>query len=163
MNMQVTDWQAHYKAVKARICPALPPRVRMAAVCYDAPIGPPHLTPKQIIALEAMRTMTYAVTKNANRWRVLVEISGKLHGFNETELFSNRRAHNLCIARHELWWVAQKYLPWSLPQFGRLSGGRDHTTILHGVHSYDAKIKSGAVKSELLGMVKDAPLFSDEG
>lgn len=41
MNMQVVDWQAHYKAVRHRIAQAaIPSRLKLAVELYDSPIGP---------------------------------------------------------------------------------------------------------------------------
>jgi hypothetical protein len=44
--MQVTDWQAHYKAVRHRLAnPAMRAKDRLAAILYDAPIGPYRAKP----------------------------------------------------------------------------------------------------------------------
>jgi hypothetical protein len=154
---------AKYRAIRKRLFVVPLARVRLAAKIYDAPIGPIYLSPNQVAAIEAMKLMTYSSTINSNRWKVLVDLTCRLHHINAVELFSNRRKHKFCLARHELWFVASKYLPWSLPQFGRASGDRDHTTILHGIRSYGAKLESGLVQSELMKAVSKMPLFQDEG
>jgi chromosomal replication initiation ATPase DnaA len=41
-------------------------------------------------------------------------------------------------ARHLAWWRARDRLTVSYPQLGAWSGGRDPTTVWHGVHSLDA-------------------------
>ena len=156
---------ARHRNLRARFLSVPCARIRLAAQVYDAPIGPEKpviLTEKEIAAIEAAKAARFEGTLSANRWRVLVDTACAIHGFNRVELFSDRRKHALCKARHELWWVAAKYIPWSLPRFGRASGGRDHTTVLHGIRSYEAKIQTGPVQSELLAAVKDTQLFSED-
>jgi hypothetical protein len=156
---------ARHRNLRARLLSVPSPRIRLAAQVYDAPIGPEKpviLTDREIAAIEAAKAARFEGALSANRWCVLVDTVCRIHGFNRVELFSDRRKHAYCIARHELWWVAAKYIPWSLPRFGRASGGRDHTTILHGIRSYEAKIQAGKVQSELLAAVKYAQLFSED-
>ena len=54
-------------------------------------------------------------------------------GYTKMELFSQRRTNDLCYNRQLVWQIAKKVTPMSLPQMGKLSGGRDHTTVLHAI------------------------------
>lgn len=54
-------------------------------------------------------------------------------GYSKMELFSQRRTNDLCYNRQLVWQIAKKVTPMSLPQMGKLTGGRDHTTVLHGI------------------------------
>ena len=51
---------------------------------------------------------------------------------------SATRVAAACTARHLAWWRARDRLTVSYPQLGAWSGGRDPTTVWHGVHSLDA-------------------------
>lgn len=67
----------------------------------------------------------------------------KRSGISRTILLGNQRTQDLVTARHEAMWIAKKYTGRSLPEIGRRMGGRDHTTILHGVRKREALKASG--------------------
>jgi chromosomal replication initiation ATPase DnaA len=57
----------------------------------------------------------------------------------DTATFDGRsRVHAASTARHLAWWRARDSLLVSYPQLGAWSGGRDPTTVWHGVQSLDA-------------------------
>jgi hypothetical protein len=167
MNIHI-DWQAHYKAVFARTRPQpvpepkIPARIRLARTRYEGPIGPPYTSFDDWRRAKASSIRRSAITLSMDRWSVLVAEICAEHGFNKQQLFSARRYVTLSAARHELWWLADRYTRWSLPQMGRASGGRDHTTVLHGIRSYERKLAAGLVASQVLERVRDLPLFQDE-
>lgn len=60
------------------------------------------------------------------------------------ELRSDRRSAHLVLARQFVIYWACRLTQLSLPQIGKLLGGRDHTTILHGKRRYpDKRAKLG--------------------
>lgn len=61
--------------------------------------------------------------------------------FNVTldELHSDRRNRHVVFARQFVMYWAARRTTLSLPQIGRLMGGRDHTTVLHGARTYPQK------------------------
>ena len=62
-----------------------------------------------------------------------------------THILSHRRHTDFVRARHEIMWLAARHTKMSLPQIGRALDGRDHTTVLHGVRKFDARLKQGKV------------------
>lgn len=54
-------------------------------------------------------------------------------GFGPTEIRSQRRLPALQQARCAAWWLATQMTPLTMPTIGRLSGGRDHSVVTHGV------------------------------
>lgn len=48
-----------------------------------------------------------------------------------------RRRH-LAVARFHAMFEVEKHLNWSLPRLGGYFGGRDHTTVLHGLRRWAA-------------------------
>ena len=60
-------------------------------------------------------------------------------GISYTELKSHRRNRELAFARQAIcYWLCRR-TEMSLPQIGRLLGGRDHTSILHARRTYPEK------------------------
>ncbi len=63
----------------------------------------------------------------------------KHYGISRRDMLSHRRTLNLIVPRHVAVYLAKKMTALSLPQIGRLFGGRDHTTMLHSVRKMEAK------------------------
>jgi chromosomal replication initiator protein len=64
------------------------------------------------------------------------------HGFTLAQLVGPSPRHDLARARFCAWYrirneVRFRNLPPSLPQIGKWFGGRDHTSILHGLRRYE--------------------------
>jgi hypothetical protein len=137
----------------------IPAKKRGGAIIYDAPIGPNR--PDYRARLKnSIRETEYALS--VERWRVMVAIACEKYGVVKDALFSVRREQHLVTARHDLWYAATIYCRWSLPQIGRASGGRDHTTVLHGIRRFKARMDDKVLESLILPVVKDAPLFQDQ-
>ena len=56
-------------------------------------------------------------------------------------LFAERRTKGIVKPRQIAMYLAKELTPRSLPDIGLRIGGRDHTTVLHGVRKIDALIK----------------------
>jgi chromosomal replication initiation ATPase DnaA len=56
-----------------------------------------------------------------------------------SQIRSNRRHREIVFARQFVMYWAVRLTKLSLPQIGRLMGGRDHTTVLHGKSIYPEK------------------------
>jgi len=63
-----------------------------------------------------------------------------VYNTTKTEFVSHRRRHYIVEARQVFYWLARKHTSFSLPQIGAFCGGRDHTTVLHGVNKIDADL-----------------------
>ena len=63
------------------------------------------------------------------------------YGVPVSSLFADRRAQEIVKARHIAMYLAKELTPRSLPDIERRMGGKDHTTVLHGVRKIAALIK----------------------
>ena len=57
----------------------------------------------------------------------------RYYSFTRTEFVSQQRTAKLVLARQIAMYLAKTLTIRSLPEIGRLFGGRDHTTVLHSV------------------------------
>lgn len=84
----------------------------------------------------------YPVFRSA--FRTIEERAMKVFRMSRQVLHSNRRYKEVVFARQFVMYWACRRTTLSLPQIGRLMGGRDHTTVLHGKHTYrDKRAKMG--------------------
>jgi chromosomal replication initiation ATPase DnaA len=72
-------------------------------------------------------------------YRKIERLACKVFGFTPTEIRSKRRSRQVVFARQFICYWCARTTTLSLPQIGRMMGGRDHTTILHGRDAYPAK------------------------
>lgn len=55
------------------------------------------------------------------------------------DIRSPRRAAELVRARHIFYYAARNLTSRSFPEIGRITGGRDHSTVIHGIQKVDAR------------------------
>jgi chromosomal replication initiation ATPase DnaA len=67
------------------------------------------------------------------RWTDIVSQVCKEHHVKRDELLSPCRSENLLEARADLYWYARRDTNLSLADIGRRTGGRDHSTVIHGL------------------------------
>ena len=53
-------------------------------------------------------------------------------GVSFTVIRSKRRNRAVAWVRHEIWFILRERFEMSLPDIGRVTGGHDHTSVLHG-------------------------------
>lgn len=60
-------------------------------------------------------------------------------GLARHEFIAHRRQRELVHRRQACMWVMYRHTKLTLPSIGRLLGGMDHTTVMHGVRKVDAE------------------------
>lgn len=73
----------------------------------------------------------------------IVASVAKESGVSIQDILSNRRSQKQVLARHCVMWLAKELTPHSYPFIGKHLGGRDHTTIMHGVRRVQKMIDGG--------------------
>lgn len=114
--------------------------VRIAPVVAPKPVQKRGRLPRDVIIVWPTKLADAPVSDSQ---KIINEICRK-HGFTKSELLSARRAVPLVAARHEAMYRLSKETSLSLPMIGRRLGGRDHTTVLHGIRKYTAKLSAGS-------------------
>jgi len=64
-----------------------------------------------------------------------------LFSLKKTDLLGSGRQKNLSLARQLTFWFYKNELDLSYPSIGKMIGGRDHTTVMHGSKKIDKLIK----------------------
>lgn len=87
------------------------------------------------------------------RIELIQRVLCKFYGITMAELLSPRRTQNIVRPRQKGFLLAKVLSNKSLPEIGRRFGGRDHTTVLHGIRQVEAKIASDPVfANEVAGL-----------
>lgn len=61
------------------------------------------------------------------------------YGVTKHDMLSERRTANVVLPRQIAMYLCKRLTPRSLPEVGRRFGGRDHTTVLHGIRKITAR------------------------
>ena len=119
---------------------------------YPFPIGP--VVPYNFKAKTISEGMAKAqeiiesqkiISVPRNRGAEIVKEVCEKHGLKIEDVISERRHQYLVRPRQEIMYRLCTETDWSLPRIGRLLGGRDHTTILHGKRKFQALLDAGKV------------------
>jgi len=76
--------------------------------------------------------------------RILTSVAEK-HGIASARLLGRDATRPVVLARQELYWRLRQETDYSYPEIGRLVGGRDHSSILHGVRRHTERSGLSAV------------------
>ncbi len=93
------------------------------------------------ITVELAETML-AEALRANARRITIDEIQKVcaahYRIDASEMRSQRRARAVARPRQVAMYLAKKLTPRSLPEIGRIFGGRDHSTVIHAVKTIEA-------------------------
>jgi Bacterial dnaA protein helix-turn-helix len=78
-------------------------------------------------------------TPGLSRFRIIIDECAKRYGVGIADIMGDRRNVLAVAARHEAMYRLRHETTMSLPQIGKKLG-RDHTSVLHGVRSHEARI-----------------------
>ncbi len=71
----------------------------------------------------------------------IVDVVTAHYGVKLSELQSKRRHRSISEPRQACMWLARKRTRFSLQEIGMFFGGRDHTTVMHGITIVDQRLK----------------------
>lgn len=93
---------------------------------------------------------------NANTdWRRILDEVCTEHRVAVFDVLSHRRARPLCEARHEAFYRLSEETNMSLPAIGKKMGGKDRTTVVHGILRHKERmvtqLSTGEIRGRLSG------------
>ncbi|HUD95678.1 chromosomal replication initiator protein DnaA [Sphingobium sp.] len=99
-----------------------------------------QLTGRSIDLDFAQQMLADAVRANARRITVdeIQKVCAAHFKIDPSEMRSKRRARAVARPRQVAMYLAKKMTPRSLPEIGRIFGGRDHSTVIHAVKTIEA-------------------------
>ena len=72
-------------------------------------------------------------------WRVLVALAARHWGVRFADVVGPCRDTLVVTARHHAMWLCRTHAGLSLKRIGQVLGGRDHTTVIHGIRQHVAR------------------------
>lgn len=66
-------------------------------------------------------------------WRVIINQVGKRLALSPNDILGTSRRHEFVVARQIAMFLCRHKLGLSYPELGRLFGGKDHSTVMHGI------------------------------
>ena len=98
---------------------------------YRPPAPPPAV-------LEVVNTEPLGPPTPSRREMMMAAIEGVAlrYGLTPADLIGPARDRHIAFARHEAMAVVKDRWGLSYPRIGQMFGGRDHTTVLHGIQSH---------------------------
>ena len=129
----------------------VPPLPKVVRRSMPSP-RPPVTAPRDVIDLAT----NAALLRQPIAWKRIVEEICIKHQVSRAELLSAQRSVRIVAARHEAMYRMKTETTMSLPQIGRRLGNRDHTTVLHGVRRYEAKLRGEVYRQPTYGKALEA-------
>jgi chromosomal replication initiator protein len=82
----------------------------------------------------------------------------RLFGLSKADLLGASRQKNIALARQITFWFYKHELDLSYPTIGKLFGGRDHTTVMHGCNKIESLRQTDRKIQEKLALVEQTLL-----
>ncbi len=110
---------------------------------------------KQDVTLELAKRVLYRTNNVSNRHEIgfekIIKTVEKQYHYSRSDLCSKNRNKELSEARHIAMFLMKKLTDKSLRDIGNFLGGRDHSTIMHGLQKIQWQLKES---SQLLEEIK---------
>ncbi len=109
------------------------------------------------ITLELAQDCLADILRASDRKLTIEEIQRKVaehYNIRLSDMIGPKRVRNIARPRQIAMYLAKQLTPRSLPEIGRRFGGRDHTTIMHGVRKIEELMATDSQLSDDLQMLR---------
>lgn len=125
-----------------------------APVALEQPVPVKRMPEPRKVAPTAFRSIVDMVDyviemPSPTRWKVIVKEVCEQHGVTFSQVIGRQRSRPLVAARFEAYFRLSEETGFSLPQIGKLMGGKDHTSVLHGIRMHKQRCVDVTQQSEL--------------
>jgi chromosomal replication initiator protein len=111
-------------------------------------------TPVEPSAIDGGRPATEVPTKHRPTVLDIQTATATEFRVRVLDILSARRTNDVVLPRQVAMYLCKRHTLRSLPQIGRQFGGRDHTTIIHGVRKIDGMMADDADFKERIEALK---------
>ena len=109
------------------------------------------------LTLDTAKQILHDIFKANNKHVTIEEIQKKVSEYfniRQSDMLSNRRSRVVARPRQVAMYLSKICTTKSLPEIGKLFGGRDHTTVIHAVKKVESLYKSDISFSEHIKVLK---------
>lgn len=134
--------------------PAPPPKPKVEVKAPEPKKRKPKKRPRRKIPIGGYVDPTIIMEKIGTSMAAIAKEVCQKHGITKLEFMSKRRRPVFNMARQEFMYRARNETLYSFPQIARFLGGRDHTTVMHGVRAHEKRLRQASFIERF--KVKDA-------
>ncbi|MDR2648273.1 MAG: chromosomal replication initiator protein DnaA [Clostridiales bacterium] len=94
------------------------------------------------LAEKSLKDMIVGYEKPELTVECIQQIVAAYYGISVEEMNSRKRTQNIVFPRHVAMYLSRKLIDVSLPVVGKIFGGRDHATVIHGCDKIDKALEN---------------------
>ena len=107
------------------------------------------------LAEEAIKDIISPNQERKITLELILEIIAEHFNISPTDIKGNKRSSDIVFPRQICMYLSRDILGTPLKQIGEFLGGKDHTTILHGVEKISEEIKTKESTKQLVNTIKN--------
>jgi len=130
----VTEYVAHKDQTNIRELEGALNKILMLAQLYQKPLS-------LALAMEALTDSSIAMRRSRTTPSDVIEAVARYYHVSEPELRGRQRKRDIVLPRQVAMYVLRADSDESLVGIGRVLGGRDHTTVLHGIEKIERALE----------------------
>lgn len=85
--------------------------------------------------------------------RQIIRLVADAFGVTYLDIISQRRSAKIVLPRQIAFYIMRKHTTMSFPMIGGFVGGRDHTTVLHGVAKMEDRLQHDAMLRQVVDTI----------
>lgn len=107
------------------------------------------VTAQEVLGMYISRTQTRANPK------VVLQKTAEYYEISYNDLVGVKRSREIVVPRQVAMFIMREELDLSFPRIAKSLGGKDHTTIMHGVNKIKTQISNNSILSRDIQSIKD--------
>lgn len=122
-------------------------------LAYTAMFNPPKITIE--VATEALKEQTKSFSYMKNDISKIQNVVARYYNISVDDMKSKKRTKNIAFPRQIAMYLSRELTDKSLARIGLEFGGKDHTTIMHGIEKITKEMKKDSGLVEIINNIKE--------